>query len=61
MDKPKIFFNDIIIKNLSENGRSCEVCDQHMHKHDWVVLDYNGFAVWCSIEHEVQLLARKSC
>lgn len=33
---------------LSKNGRSCEVCGEHMHNHTWADLDTNGFVVACS-------------
>lgn len=44
---PKVITKDELIY-LNPNGRVCEICDQNMHDHEWVVLDHSGFAIFCS-------------
>jgi len=38
------------LQSLDKNGRPCEVCKQHMHDHEWAVLNVEGFVVNCSNE-----------
>ena len=35
---------------LDANGRACEVCGRHMHRHQWADMDPDGFVVACSEE-----------
>lgn len=44
---PKLFSKEEL-KSLDPDGRDCEMCDLKMLDHDWVVLDYQGFAIFCS-------------
>lgn len=47
-DTRKIQQNELLA--LSPDGRKCEVCGLHPHKHRWMTLDFDGFAVACSEE-----------
>jgi len=42
----RIYQTDLL--GFSINGHPCEKCYSHMHAHEWVDLDENGFAVHCS-------------
>lgn len=33
---------------LDKNGKPCEVCNGHMHDHEWADLDMWGLVVACS-------------
>lgn len=39
-------------RTQSEQGRSCEACGRHTHDHEWIALDDNGFAAYCSYKSE---------
>lgn len=41
---PKKYYKDTLLML----DRSCEVCHDHMHDHEWAILDINGFALYCS-------------
>jgi len=43
-------FGRIWLLALDADGRACEVCGQHMHKHEWADMDPDGFVVACSEE-----------
>jgi len=34
--------------SLQPNGRDCEACGRHMHKHKWANLDDEGFVTECN-------------
>ena len=38
------------LRGLNSDGRLCEVCEKHMHVHEWADLDYHGFVVACSMQ-----------
>lgn len=44
---PKVFDKEEL-KHLDDNGRDCEICQQHMHSHEWAALNEAGFVVFCS-------------
>ena len=44
---PKIFGKNELSHSALRLG-NCEMCDEHMHAHDWVVLDRDGFSIFCS-------------
>lgn len=43
---PKVFGKEEL-KHL-DNNVYCEMCKRHMHDHEWAVLNYDGFAIFCS-------------
>lgn len=47
MTLPKVFGIEEL-KHLDDNGRDCEICQQHMHSHEWAALNETGFVVFCS-------------
>lgn len=47
MKLPKVFGIEEL-KHLDDNGRDCEICQQHMHSHEWAALNEAGFVVFCS-------------
>lgn len=47
MTLPKVFGIEEL-KHLDDSGRDCEICQQHMHSHEWAALDEAGFVVFCS-------------
>lgn len=46
----RVYWKQLV--TLSEDGRACEICDQHPWMHVWMDLDPNGFAYNCSIESD---------
>lgn len=47
------------LQALDPDGRDCEVCGEHMHEHEWAVLNPKGFAVFCSNLRFVEAGVRK--
>ena len=39
------------LQALDPNGRHCEMCNEHMHKHEWANLDMNGFVTDCNFRY----------
>jgi len=44
----RIYAKDL--RGLDVDGRHCEVCEEHMHIHEWVDMDDNGFVEFCSVK-----------
>lgn len=44
---PKLIGKEELLM-LDPHGRNCEVCNSHMHYHEWALMDYEGFVIFCS-------------
>ena len=52
-DMPAVIFNKDLV-GLNRNGRECEVCDNHMHHHDWALMAPDGIVLDCSMNTKTQ-------
>lgn len=51
-EKLKDVYPTVVVKKqlegLDDDGSECEVCNASIKTHDWVVMDRDGFALFCS-------------
>lgn len=54
-EPPKVMAREELIKNFDADGSPCEVCDQRLHGHEWVLMSVGGIVIFCSnLEFETQ-------
>jgi len=46
-----MIFHKEELRGLDSTGRACEVCNLHMHDHEWANLDMNGFVTDCNFHY----------
>jgi hypothetical protein len=51
MELPEEFLPKVVLykdlRGLDKNGRNCESCNSSMLSHNWVLMDHNGFVIFC--------------